>query len=237
MYICMYLFAFCLTRQQWDDQTARPCPIRWFKKERFPRTWLLWLITHAMRKTSLLARCHRARNGSWITHRHDGQATQDAGYEHNPYARIRLWQVQWQHFCADVSCGAPPSPAFVRTVVPQGLHHEHGAYAFYHQFPWAHLGPCKHETWTRRQLVRTSNHPLIDWNETVSITCLDSLQTRRWNPSSTWTQETPCSELSLRTWATKIMYAAVAASEERRKKSSGTLACPYLFQLARLLRH
>ena len=87
------------------------------------RSWLFQFVADALRKASLPARIHRARNGSSVTQRHKRQAVEYAGGGHHPYRRIRLGQVQ--HLRPDVSSAAPPRPAFVWTVVPQGRNHVH----------------------------------------------------------------------------------------------------------------
>ena len=95
------------------------------------RSWLVQLVADALRKASQLAWSHRARNGSGITKRQERQLAEDAGDGHSPYVRISIGQVH--HPGPDMCCAVPPRPAFVWTVVPQGLNHR--AFSF-------HEPPC-----------------------------------------------------------------------------------------------
>ena len=82
---------------------------------RASRSWLCKLVAHALSKASLLALSHRAGNGSRVTQRNERQAAEYAGGLHHRLGR--------EHFRSDVSRAAPPLPAFIWTVVPQGFNH------------------------------------------------------------------------------------------------------------------
>ena len=125
--ICIYWWSASNSTFGWSEgqSPARQLPMWWCGNMHFqiPAHSVCRRCPEENKPACAAARIHRARNGSSVTQRHQRQAAKYAGDGHHPYKRIRVGQVQ--HLRPDVSRAATPRPAFVWTVVPQGLNHAH----------------------------------------------------------------------------------------------------------------